>query len=427
MKNKKRRAFASYITNNWGLKLLSLIFSIILWSFVVTRTNAERTKTIIDVPVTINGLADLNAQGLTPRDSLSETPMTVKVKLSVSYSDYKFVDKSFISASVDLSSITKDGAAALPVHVSFGSIADAGLISVTPATLNIAIDNIVTRDIPVKLNTSGELGSSLVSVSPEHTQTLTVTGSSYYVDKISQAVADVDLSTLSDGEVLSVLCNYIDEKDNTIKFTGERINVDMDVQTIKELPINVSATGTDSLSAGFKFNSVSAGKVKVCGHKNAIEKLTEIPASPIDVSGKDSSFTSAPIELIIPEGISLVPGEPTPNAKIDISESLTNVTVTRPIIVSGLADGQVATLTVGKTTTRVTSDGASNLEASIVLTGSAVKLSALTDSDVVVKLAINDVGTYELVPVVALSSSIASNVTAQLVSPAQVSVTVKQK
>ena len=67
-KNKVRRSAGSYFTNNLTLKLLSVVFAIILWSFTITRTNPQRTKRISDVPITAVGLASLESNGLTLRD-----------------------------------------------------------------------------------------------------------------------------------------------------------------------------------------------------------------------------------------------------------------------------------------------------------------------------------------------------------------------
>ncbi len=429
MSKSNRRPFKSYFTNNVGLKLLSILFAVILWSFVITETNQERTKQITGIPVVIEGLNELEAKGLTVRDNLTENPLTVDVKVNVSHSDYKFIDKNFISATVDISKISSECTATLPVIVSFGNVADVSLASVNPVNAAIVIDSIVSKDVPVSLSVSGELQSGLISLSPVVPHALTVSGARYYVERITKAVVGVDLSTLRDGEVLSAICDFTDEKNNSIKFAGERVNVDMDIQTVKEVPINVSASGAnaDKVADGYIFNGMTAGKVLICGHKNAIEKITEISAAPIDLTGKNSSFTSAPLEFILPEGISLVPDQSTPEAAINISERNTDATFTCPVLISGIPAGHSVTLTSGTFTKKYTSDGATAIKASITLTGPQNMLSSINSSDIIVKLSVanKEPGSYEMTPIVALSPSYASVVTAQLVSPSQISVTLQ--
>ena len=106
-KNKKpARPLQSYLTNNMVLKLLSIVFAIILWNFVITETNPARTKNITEITVTASGLDELASRGLTTRDDLSANPITVSVKVSVAHSDYKFINENAISASIDLTKVT---------------------------------------------------------------------------------------------------------------------------------------------------------------------------------------------------------------------------------------------------------------------------------------------------------------------------------
>ena len=72
-KNKKSaRPLRSYLTNNLVLKILSLIFAVILWNFVITETNPARTKNIAEITVTANGADELASRGLIPRDDHRE-------------------------------------------------------------------------------------------------------------------------------------------------------------------------------------------------------------------------------------------------------------------------------------------------------------------------------------------------------------------
>ena len=82
-KNKVRRSAGSYFKNNLTLKLLSVVFAIILWSFTITRTNPHRTKRISDIPITAVGLASLEESGLTLRDV--DDLGNIQVKVSVAH------------------------------------------------------------------------------------------------------------------------------------------------------------------------------------------------------------------------------------------------------------------------------------------------------------------------------------------------------
>lgn len=426
-KNKKRREPKSYLTNNLTLKLLSLFFAIILWSFTISRTDPQRTKRITEVPVTVSGLSALEEKGLTLRDGTDDLG-SVTVKVSVAYSDFKRIDKNYISATVDLSKITSAGTVALTVMPSVNISGDVGTPTVNPSSITVTVDECVTKEVPVVLNTSNSLKEGLISVSPSYPQTVEIKGSSYYAEKISKAVLNVDLSALNDGDSVTSLCTFTDDKNNAVKFPQKTLTADMDVRTVKEVKISAedAVINSDKLAVGYRLSSINAGKIKICAHKDILDTIEEIVPDSIDLTGLDSSTVSLPLSFTLPDGVDIVPNQETPKAQVKITESSADLTVKRNITVSGL-EGSSASVTSGKITRRLTADGTISIEATVVLSGPAPLLNSITDSDVMVKLSLTgkSAGTYNLEPVVILSSSIASKVTAKLTSPVQVSVTVK--
>jgi len=410
------------------LKSSLLFFAIILWSFVTNSTNPDRVKTVRNVPVVVQGLEALEEKGLTVRDELEKLLPTVTVKVNVKNSDYKMVDKNVIFVSVDVSEIVKDGPNSISVTPSFSNLVDVSLASIEPQAINITIDKILEKKVPVTIKTTGELAPGLVSVAPKYNETVLIKGSSYYVERISDAIVDVDLSTLKDGDVLSQICHFTDNQGNAIKFDGVRIDVDMDVQTKKEVSISSegAALNSDKVASGYEFESISAGKITICGHANDIQDISEIKIEPIDLKNKDASFTSVPALLVLPEGVSVVEGQNAPVAKVKIVPKKKTVTVKRSITISGLGENMTATITSGNSTVTAKNNGTVKITATVSLTGSNFVLNSLTETDVIVKLSFDNMGkgSYEITPTVSLSSSIANEVTAQLVSPAQVSVSI---
>ncbi len=430
MKTEKKRPFRSYFSNNLWLKILSLVFAVILWSFTITQTNPQRTKTFTEVPITIVGISDLQKQGLTLREDFDDS-ITVTVKASIAHSDFRRVAKNYISAIVDISKLASAGTVNMPINVSINNSADISSISVSPSTVPVTIDNFISKDVPVAIQKTGELDENLISLAPNYPDSISISGSAYYVEKIAKANVDIDLSTLSDGDVLNSVCKFTDEKNNIIKFSsGKSITVDMDIQTVKEVPINAESAivNSDQLASGYHLASVSAGKIKICAHKVELDKIDELVPDKIDIKGKDYQFTSSPLTFTLPEGVTVLPGQDSPVASFVISESTATLTVKRQITVTGLQQNCSATLISGNITKKISGDGATPIEASVELSGPKIVLDSITASDVIVKLQLTgkDPDTYEIEPIVILSSSIASKVTAKLNSPTQVSVSIKQ-
>ena len=428
MSKKNNRSFPSYISNNFVLKLISLVFAIILWSFVTNSTNPDRVKTLRNVPVVLQGLEALEEKGLTVRDDFEKIMPTVTVKVNVKNSDYKMVDKSVVFVSVDVSEIVKDGPNSVSVVPTFTNMVNVSLASVEPQAFNITVDKILEKEVDVSLNLTGELNKDLVSVEPQYDKKVKIKGSSYYVERISDAIVDIDLSTLKDGDIVSQNCRFTDSEGNAIKFNSTRITVDMDIQTKKEVSISTinAALNADKVAKGYQFESISAGKIYVSGHIADLQNVTEIGIQPIDLKGKDATFTSTPVEFILPDGISVVKGQAEPQAKIQIVPQKKTVTVKRAITVSGLGENLTATITSGNQTVTKKGNGTIKINATITLTGTEEAINSLTESDVIVRLSFDNAqkGSYEMTPIVSLSATIASSVSAQLVSPTQVLVSV---
>ncbi len=428
MSNKKRSA-RSYLTNNTALKFISLVFAILLWSFVTNSTNPERTKTIEDVNIVVQGIEVLEENGFAIRDDLTKLP-TVDIKVKVKNSDYRNVNKNVVLLTVDVSEISKDGTNKIAIKPNFSNLVDVTLSSIEPQqSITLTVDKIITKEINVVLNETGALKEGLTKVNPQYNQSITVKGSSYYLDRIEKAIVDIDLSALNDGDVLlNMPCRFVDKDDNVINFTGHTVDVDMDIQTKKEVSVNLTDAiiNKDKIKDGYEFINATVGKVTLCGHSDVIQKLTEVTAQAIDLADKDSAFTSAPLTLNLPEGVTILSVQEAPSAKIEIKQKEHSITVTRSIIVSGLNPSLKASITSGDQTSHISADGTAQIETTITLTGPKLILDNLNESDVIVRLSLLDkgIGTYELSPVVGLSPAIANSVTAELVSPTQVSVSI---
>ncbi len=426
-KNSKKRSFRSYFTNNSLLKIISIIFAILLWSFVTNSTDPQRTKTITDVPVVLQGLEALEEKGLTLRDDIEKILPSVDVKVNVKNSDYKLLNKNVVFVSIDVSEIEKDGPNSVTVVTTFSNMIDVSLSSVNPHTVNVIVDKLVSKEVPVTVNKINSLKDGLISLAPKAPETVTIKGSSYYVERIKNAFCELDLSQLNDGDTASLPCRFTDADGNTIKFPTVRVDVDPDVQSVKT--VNISSTravvNASKVKKGFEYNGVSLGTVTVCGHLDVLNNISEISIQPIDLTDKDNTFTTASLEFILPDGISLLPGQVLPQAKVDIQEEKASVSKTCLLNVSGLSsEGKSATITLNGQTYAVTGDGSTSIPISVMVTGPKSVVNSLADGDVSVNLSLRDtaVGTHELKPVAILNALIAENVVAEITTSLQVSI-----
>ena len=57
-------SFKGFFTRNLGLKIVALVFAILLWAYVLVALNPVRSKSIDDVPITLEGHTDLLSRNL---------------------------------------------------------------------------------------------------------------------------------------------------------------------------------------------------------------------------------------------------------------------------------------------------------------------------------------------------------------------------
>lgn len=427
MNDKVKRPFSSYLTNNLALKIFSMVFAIILWSFVINDTNPTRTKSFYDIPVKILGLESLEELGLTTRDDYSNQ-LFVTVSTSVAHSDFKHINESIVSASIDLSKITEEGTHDVPISVSFNNVADVSLLSISPSNFSIKVDALISADVPLTVNTKGTLKEGLVSVSPVYPETVHVSGSAFYVSKMSKAILEIDLSNLDDGDISTAPCTFYNALENVINFPATNVTADMDIQSTKAIKIDLSnaVKNTNKVATGFQYDGISANEVTICAHANVLKDITSVSALSIDLTGKNADFKETVLELDLPKGVSLLPNSSAPIANVKIIEAQSTLSIKRKISVIGL-NGSSATINVDGNTYSVKDDGTTNSTATIILSGSASALDKIYNNDVSAILDLSSLGkgTHECTLTPLLNVSLNDQITAQIYSPTSVKVTIK--
>ena len=76
-----KQGLKSFFTKNIAIKVLSLMFAILLWGYVLMTQNPPRVKTVTDVTVSIEGEADLTTRKLTLRGDRAALLEDVSVRV----------------------------------------------------------------------------------------------------------------------------------------------------------------------------------------------------------------------------------------------------------------------------------------------------------------------------------------------------------
>ena len=409
-----------FFTKNLALKIVSLLFAMLIWGYVMVEVNPKRVKTITDVPISFSGESSLHDRGLAVRGDRDDILRNVTVRVKVQLTDYTGLDASDISASVSLRPVNKADTYKLKIDAtsSLGTVEN-----VSPSEISIEVDELATMLVPIDVEYSGELPDGYWKSEPTlASQSIKVSGPRDDVSTISKAICTIDLEDRTTSYNEAILLKYVDKNGDEIDTalfldTLPSVVVKMDVMRIVELPINAADAvfGADALPANYEIYDVVATPptVRVVGSENALSGLTGIKIENIDVSGSTSSVQQN-VVITAPEGTTLL-DDPNITVYVGIREKQDSAQFKGvPIETKGLGKKLTAELS------------ATECEVNITGRTSLMKLLQRKDVSVYVDLTGLTAGTYKITPMVSLASKEMQTDLQWTVSLPEVTVTIKE-
>ena len=409
-----------FFTKNLALKIVSLLFAMLIWGYVMVEVNPKRVKTITDVPISFSGESSLHDRGLAVRGDRDDILRNVTVRVKVQLTDYTGLDASDISASISLRPVNKADTYKLKIDAtsSLGTVEN-----VSPSEITIEVDELATMLVPIDVEYSGELPDGYWKSEPTlASQSIKVSGPRDDVSTISKAICTIDLEDRTTSYNEAILLKYVDKNGDEIDTalfldTLPSVVVKMDVMRIVELPINAADAvfGADALPANYEIYDVVATPptVRVVGSENALSGLTGIKIENIDVSGSTSSVQQN-VVITAPEGTTLL-DDPNITVYVGIREKQDSAQFKGvPIETKGLGKKLTAELS------------AAECEVNITGRTSLMKLLQRKDVSVYVDLTGLTAGTYKITPMVSLASKEMQTDLQWTVSLPEVTVTIKE-
>lgn len=313
------------LINKFTLKIISLAIAVLIWLIVRNVQDPVIVQTFYDIPVTLVNESYLSNNMKIPL--LIDGDDTVKVRIKAEESVIKELKKEDIVAQADMTQIYMDATPKMvPVEVTCKGIADDN-ITVTPRNIQVDIENQTSVEKTIAVNTGDttpdkdyEVGS--LQANPEK---VTISGPESIINKIDKVVAKIDVTGMKESNVeldselkiydknqdelsekqLSYL-NLAGVQDNKIKIQAQFWKVQKNVK--------IGSEYSGSPQYGYEVDSVSVvpETLSLAGTDEALQKLAAegntltIPASYIDVSGKDSDFdVKVDISELLPENMKL--------------------------------------------------------------------------------------------------------------------------
>ena len=361
---------------------LSLILASLVWGIAV-RANDPVNQLPLRLPVEVVGR---------PADSsVTITPDLIEIIVEGPASVLDGLTTNDFSAEIDLTQIGS-GQAVVPVQIRY-NIEGVEIAFQLPEEVDVQIERVVSRDIPVRAEVRGDAARGYVLDEPfVDPAVITVTGSASRVESLAEARVTVFLDNPQQDSVVSRRPIFYDRQGNitgvnNLELSTEEVLVTVPVAQLAGYaakPIIVDWQGEPA--AGYRLLDVRVepDSVLLTGSPAQLDALSRVRTEPVDITGLRESVTLS-VGLDLPQGLQLDDLQPI-IVEIEIEPILTSSVISKEPEIRALGEGLTVTVDVN--------------EVRLFLFGPLDKLDSLVDDDVrvTVDLLGLEVGTYRLEP-----------------------------
>lgn len=293
MEERRTPEMKKKLTNNFGMKLLSLGLAIVFWIVVVNMDDPMDSRTFKDIPVTI-----LNQEQVMEREKILEVIDGDKIDVVVEGRRLELdrLTEKDICATADLEEISFMDT--VLIRVSVPEHPDVKVLNNGENVMKLIFDDYVTRRFSFKVNTTGEamegyyVGDALAS--PNIIQ---ISGAKTVLDKIKEVVLEVDASGRSvDFTTTAVPVVYDMNGDviasSKLSMNLESVTVNVPILQTKQIRVRVDTVGEvpegyELLAENIAFQPET---ILVAGTKEDLEKLSSYLVLKVDVTGQTGTI-----------------------------------------------------------------------------------------------------------------------------------------
>ncbi len=379
-----------WLGKNFSTFLLALLLSIGVWVAAVNDSDPDEVLTYpVPIPIEIVGQ---NTELLITNAYSKQIELTLRAPRSIW--EQLTADEESVHAILDLSGLGA-GDYSLEPQIQVG-IQPARIISFSPATIKISLEELSARTLPIELRVIGEPSVGYQAGEIGYViKEVTISGPRSLVDRVVTAQIIFDLTDARESVDESLPVQVLDETGNVVdgvNLSSETIRLLVPISQqggYRDVAVKVVVNG--QVANLYRLTNISVFPPVVTAYSSDAELISELPGvvetESLDISGISEDI-SARLNLILPENVSIV-GDQTVLVEASVEAILGSLTVSeKPLEVTNLDPALSATL--------------SSLTVDVIVSGPLNALDALsaTDLRVVVDVDGLGIGTHQITPTV---------------------------
>ncbi len=297
--------------NNLSAKIISLLFAIGMWFYIIQVQSPEVEKTIKNVPVFFSQRVELESKDLV---LINDKEYTVDLKIRGQRKFLTDIDATDISVSADVSKIEQTGTHSIntSVAIPYGNIE---VLKQTPSSVTVTVDELVEEKKEIKVVPTGTPKEGyVVGETKASPGTVKIRGAKSIVGAIDHVAASVDVSNRTEDVSSVVRLKMISTSDTEIEspyVTCSEETVDVHCEILKKKTVTlepVFAPDVNTKAEWYVLDDNALKSVEVSGTVSALEDLTKVKTEVItrEMIGKDDKVE---VKLVLPSGISCLDGD----------------------------------------------------------------------------------------------------------------------
>lgn len=286
---------------NLAPKIISILFALVLWIYVMSVINPRVSRDLVNVPVKLVNLEELKKQGLV---IVGSEDFRVRVRLTGRRDEVFKISPEQIQIEADLRGY-KLGVNNVPLEVS--ALNNIG-IDVSPRFIRVELEEIIKKQRDVKVSITGSPKKNYVVGNLDYKPTaIWIEGPESYVNSVENVVAKLDVTGETKNLLLSLPLKPVNSRGEEVPGVEVKtayVDVSLSIDLLKSVPIKPDLQVTTG--DGHVINNVEINPKEVIlkGQEEILKGITEITTDIVQV---ENLATDQVIEtkLKLPQGVTL--------------------------------------------------------------------------------------------------------------------------
>ncbi len=282
------------------MKVLAFLLALLLWFFVNSDTRnqqaAQLSHTFSNIPVTWQNLdEDL---------IMTRRPVNVDVVIR---GDSRILDEITPQDLVIYVDLQGREAGAHTVQVTGTSPRGTRITSINPAEVELELDEVITLQMEVEVEMTGELEEGYIAGPPEISpHQVFVQGPRQKVQEVTRIFAVVDTEGFSDDIQVTaplLIHNFYNRSVTEVSVRPDTVDIIIPVhKPDKEVGVHVPLTGEPEEGYTVGDLTISPLKVRIFGFLEVLADILRLETEPVDIAGATEDVTLE-VKLVLPQGV----------------------------------------------------------------------------------------------------------------------------